>query len=1080
MKLNKILKFVVLSMFLQVHIVYSQSVTYEAEMMTKSGLYSGNITSPFNGLALYGNGDAGSTTAVLPTSSGQYTVTVIGASNNASSGTVNLEVDGIDVGSFSFAGTTTASASKTISFAGNATKVIKLVMKSDTGANDIFIDKIKFTYVGAVSAPRSAPVIPAVGAVTSGVYRNMFVEAGYNSDDVKLKIKNTFQQLFYGNDQTERVYYPVGDDEAYILDTGNGDVRSEGMSYGMMICVQLDKKAEFDKIWKWAYTHMRHNTGARKGYFAWQCSTAGAKMDANPASDGEEYFATALLFASKRWKNGTGIYNYSTEANNLLEIIQNKENPVVESITNLFNVKEKQVVFVPFASAALFTDPSYHVPAFYEVWATSANTNNAFWSEVATTSRAFFPKTANATTGLMPDYAKFNGAPENQGGHGDFRFDAWRCIMNIAVDYSWYKKNNNEKVIAQKIQTFFKSKGMSSYGNQYAIDGTVLSTSRSPGLIACNAVGSLASDSVLAWEFIDEFYATGIPSGQYRYYDGLLYFMSLLHVAGEFKAYIPGAVTPPIGTVPSTPSGLIASVVSSSQINLSWTDVATNETGFKIERAVGSGSYTQIATVGAGVIVYNDTALPANVYNYRVRATNATGDSSYSNVASGTTAAPATAPSIPSDLLVSVVSNSQINLSWTDTATNETGFKIERASGNGSYSQIATVGAGVVTYNNTALTANTLYNYRVRATNNIGDSGYSNIASGTTTPIGSTMRTYTVVAKGNEGTEQVQFQIDGVVKATWTLTPNYQNYTVSANRGTPRVLFFNDSGNRDVYVDYIKVDAKVYQSEAQLVNTSVFVNGQCGGSYSETMSCNGYIEYAVTGDPTPIPVTNSVVLKGSNLKYVSSENGLTDLICNRATVGLWEQFEYTDLGGGKVALKGNNGKYVSSENGIKNMRCDRSAIGDWEKFDLIDLGGGIVALKGNNGKYISSQNGTSGMNCSSASIGLNEKFFWETQINSAKATLKVEAASLVKSNSAPIVLYPNPVVGNLVFINGLTTTENYTISVYELGLGRIVMSQKVSNVQSCELPLRAITKSGVYIVTITSANENKVIKLIKN
>jgi endo-1,4-beta-D-glucanase Y len=306
-----------------------------------------------------------------------------------------------------------------------------------------------------------------------------------------------------------------------------------------MICVQMNKKAEFDKIWNWANTYMRHTSGPRKGYFAWKCSTSGNKMDANPASDGEEYFATALLFASKRWGNGTGIYNYGAQANTILIDMQNKENPIVDSVTNMFNKTQNQVVFVPYASAAIFTDPSYHLPAFYEIWAVSANTNRPFWTAVANKSRAFFPTTANATTGLMPDYAKFNGQPQVEGGHESFRFDAWRCIMNMALDYSWYKKSDNERILSKRIHSFFKGKGMTSYVNQYTLSGTSLSGDRSPGLIACNAVGALASDSVDAWGFIDQFYNTGIPSGQYRYYDGLLYMMSMLQVAGQFRAYIP-------------------------------------------------------------------------------------------------------------------------------------------------------------------------------------------------------------------------------------------------------------------------------------------------------------------------------------------------------------------------------------------------------------------------------------------------------------------------------------------------------------------------------------------------------------
>ena len=115
--------------------------------------------------------------------------------------------------------------------------------------------------LSSCGAPESTPMpaqiaAPNVGAFSSGVYRNLFKEMLGKSDaEIQAKLDAAWQQLFYGDDATQRVYYPVGEDMAYIEDIGNADVRSEGMSYGMMIAVQLDKKAEFDRLWKWAKTY---------------------------------------------------------------------------------------------------------------------------------------------------------------------------------------------------------------------------------------------------------------------------------------------------------------------------------------------------------------------------------------------------------------------------------------------------------------------------------------------------------------------------------------------------------------------------------------------------------------------------------------------------------------------------------------------------------------------------------------------------------------------------------------------------------------------------------------------------------
>jgi hypothetical protein len=200
---------------------------------------------------------------------------------------------------------------------------------------------------------------------------------------------------------------------------------------------------------------------------------------------------------------------------------------------------------------------------------------------------------------------------------------------------------------------------------------------------------------------------------------------------GSFKFPGCGGVIPP---PPAAPTGLSATAVSSSQINLAWTDNASDETGFKIERCQNAGcsNFAEIAQVGANVTTFNDTGLAASTsYSYRVRATNLGGDSAYSNPATATTQAAQAVPAAPSNLTATAVSTSQINLSWTDNSNNETGFKIERCEGNActNFAEIAQVGANVTTFSDTGLSRNTRYRYRVRAFNGVGNSGYSNIVT---------------------------------------------------------------------------------------------------------------------------------------------------------------------------------------------------------------------------------------------------------------------------------------------------------------------------------------------------------------
>ena len=147
----------------------------------------------------------------------------------------------------------------------------------------------------------------------TGMYRNLFAEIGKSQEEIERKLQRAAEIFFHGSEE-ERIYHPAGEDMGYLEDTGNHDARTEGMSYGMMMCVQLGWKEEFDRIWKWSRTYMYLEEGENEGYFAWSCATDGKKNAYGPAPDGEEYYAMALFFASHRWGDGEGIFEYSKEA----------------------------------------------------------------------------------------------------------------------------------------------------------------------------------------------------------------------------------------------------------------------------------------------------------------------------------------------------------------------------------------------------------------------------------------------------------------------------------------------------------------------------------------------------------------------------------------------------------------------------------------------------------------------------------------------------------------------------------------------------------------------------------------------
>ncbi len=192
------------------------------------------------------------------------------------------------------------------------------------------------------------------------------------------------------------------------------------------------------------------------------------------------------------------------------------------------------------------------------------------------------------------------------------------------------------------------------------------------------------------------------------------------------------------GTLPSAPAApdnLVATGTSSSQIQLTWNDNSTNESGFKIERKQGAaGVYQEIAQVAAGNTAYTDNAglAPNTQYFYRIRAYNAGGNSTYSNEDDGATL-PATPPAAPSNLTTAVLSGTQIALNWNDNSSDESGFKIERKQGaGGTYQEIGQVGPAITTFLASGLMPNTDCTFRVRAFNSGGDSAYSNESTSTT------------------------------------------------------------------------------------------------------------------------------------------------------------------------------------------------------------------------------------------------------------------------------------------------------------------------------------------------------------
>ena len=434
------------------------------------------------------------------------------------------------------------------------TEVSAPVVSAPTGVNDLHISlqkgsAVEVDWIGFDALPWDK------GAFETKKYRNLFAEMGYKQSDIDAKLKEVFDGLFSGPD---KVYFEVGDSMAYISDIKNHDVRTEGMSYGLMIAVQFDRKDIFDRLWRWGKKYMQHQDGPWKGYFAWSCKIDGTRNSQGPASDGELYYVTSLIFASNRWGNDKGI-NYLAEAQNILNCSMQKVG--MNRVSPFINPEEKLITFTPDPWGGRFTDPSYHLPAFYEVWARWAEDGRSdFWLECARKSREYLHKSIHPVTGLNPDYSNYDGTllGSNRIVGDAFRFDSWRVPMNIALDYSWSCADRKwQQEYGNKIQNFLYSQGIDTFVDQYNVDGTQVADTlgaggykelrHSLGLVATAAAASLTCTHDKGREFVDRLWnAKHVPyeDGYFdAYYDGLLRLFAMMHLSGNYRIIFPQVCT---------------------------------------------------------------------------------------------------------------------------------------------------------------------------------------------------------------------------------------------------------------------------------------------------------------------------------------------------------------------------------------------------------------------------------------------------------------------------------------------------------------------------------------------------------
>ena len=369
---------------------------------------------------------------------------------------------------------------------------------------------------------------------------------GQSDSAISDMIDATFNQLFYGDPSTQAIFFPVGDNEANIQDVyHSNEIRTEGIGYAMIITVELDKQVEFDQLWRYAKSELMETSGALQGYFKSYCDmSADGSIPPDKCYDpfGLEQFVMALIFAHDRWEpNGpsadAGTIDYEADVWMLFDVMRYKERDnggIVDNVTNSFDDATHLIFNEPLTTSSNFTRPSAEMPAYYELWAQA--TRDPFWSAPVTSARGYWKSVANANTGLMPIRAYFTGQP--CAGWDMFGPEGYRTQLNMVLDQIWNGEQDWERTEADALIGFFNNIGIGVYGKSYSLDGTVIDqTVGDEALTAANGMTAMISSNANRNAFMTAAYTMATPTGQSRYFAGLLDLLALMVLGGHYRVY---------------------------------------------------------------------------------------------------------------------------------------------------------------------------------------------------------------------------------------------------------------------------------------------------------------------------------------------------------------------------------------------------------------------------------------------------------------------------------------------------------------------------------------------------------------
>jgi len=363
-------------------------------------------------------------------------------------------------------------------------------------------------------------------------------ELGKADADIQLKIDDAFAQLYHGDPLTQAIFVVDSADQAHIQDFFHGDTRTEGLGWGMVIAVELDKRDDFDDLWRFSKAERQFTTGAAAGYFRSSCDTESGPA---PCTDpfGMEQFVTALLFAHDRWGATPGPIDYGKDALALLDVMRHKQEAnggIVDDVTDAFDSVTRLPFDFPNKGSAGRTRPSVVMPAYYELWEQA--TSDQFWSRAAARGRQLLKDSAHPTTGLLPVRATFDGAAVSAGGSDSFQPESYRSQLNIALDYIWSGEQQWNIEESTRLLKFFTMKGFDTYGTSFELKGDTINPAHEVALQITNGMTALpAINAPDRQDYMQVVWDMNTPSGPVRYYQGLCYLLALLLLSGQFRVY---------------------------------------------------------------------------------------------------------------------------------------------------------------------------------------------------------------------------------------------------------------------------------------------------------------------------------------------------------------------------------------------------------------------------------------------------------------------------------------------------------------------------------------------------------------